>query len=291
MSNPTQRLYQKVLQKYGWSATFGQTEEGYWYVDVTVGYNDKRRFVASNERPNITRKDGIKAVSALALVGLDEEIRRQEAKPLVDLRQLFPQPILIKESNEESWSYFWKNKPKAVGIDTEGNQIAPPALLQIATDEYVIMEAPKDHISTNVHLLLNDQSIVKIFCDNFSHSDKISLGIYFPRSHVYISGHIVDLESIAAQKFGPLPVARGLAKISTLATPELDVRIKKSKSSIRRFVLIEQGKAPRLNSIWNLSQKELQYAALDAWATLQAYHRLVETTIQEEQQSYNSNAC
>jgi hypothetical protein len=99
----------------------------------------------------------------------------------------------------------------------------------------------------------------------------------------------VDLEAIAAMHFGRVKVDRGLARIVTLCMPELNVLIRKPKKNgsarfadIGRFTLMEQGKIPRIRSVWNLSPKERQYAALDAWCTLLAYNRLQEYSAMEK---------
>jgi hypothetical protein len=97
----------------------------------------------------------------------------------------------------------------------------------------------------------------------------------------YLSGPIVDIEAIAGQLVGPVKVARGLSRIVTLCMPELNVLVRKPKnklSSVGRFAMIEQGKAPPLKSIHDLTKKQQQYAALDAWSTLLAYQRLQEAS-------------
>ena len=284
MSNAKQRLHQQVLQKYGWSATFDKTEDGYWYVDVTVGLHGTHRFVAETNTIE-SSKEGVQVTSALALEGLRDYIQREEAKPVQDITHVFPNPIVVKESNEETWNYFWTHKPSVVGIDTEGNQISPPVLLQIATDDYTIIEVPTaKRISIHAQRLLNDNSIVKVFCDNFSHRDKTSLGLAFPTTTTTTrdlaskqQSTVVDLESMCAERFGPVQAPRGILRIYTLASPEIHVRIEKSRSSVKRFSFIEQGRMPRLRSISDLSQNEQEYAALDAWVTLQAYKKLLLT--------------
>jgi hypothetical protein len=71
-----------------------------------------------------------------------------------------------------------------------------------------------------------------------------------------------------------------------MVMPELDVLIRKPKgqgrfTKVGRFALIEQGKAPPLKSIDELTFEEKQYAALDAWCTLYAYRRLQELSVVE----------
>lgn len=283
MSNPTQELNQKVLHKYGWSAKFDTDEQGFWLVEIIVGFNDTRRFVSEDATPYSAKeqKKGFAAASKVALEGLKEEISIQEAKPVKDLSIAFPQPIDIYESNDENWNYFWKHKPTVVGIDAEGNQSSPPVLLQVATHNYTILEASKSRgISKHVRRLLKDDSIIKVFCDNFSHHDKTCLGLTI-KPDSYTSGSIVDIEVITAKLLGPVKVARGLSRIMTLSMPELNELIRKPKnklSNIARFSLIEQGKAPPLRGIYDLSKKDRQYAALDAWCTLVAYQRLQEAS-------------
>ena len=278
-----QQLEQKVCQRYGWSAPeFQADEQHFWSVNVTVGFNDCRHFVDSSAPFDPNTKMGIKqgkeAAAAIALAGLQEDIRREEAKPERELTDVFD-PLPVYDSTTENWNFFWENAPTAVGIDTEGNQQTPPVLVQIATDDYVILEVPTGQgLSRDLERLLADDSIVKVFCDSFSQHDKTSLGLQVPTDLTV--GTIVDLEAIASTLLGPVRSARGLPRIINLTMPELDVRIKKPSRAadrlinIGRFALIEQGRAPPLQGIEDLSQGEQQYAALDAWCTLYAYRRL-----------------
>jgi len=280
---PTQELSQNVCQRYGWSSLIEpRTEDGRWTCTVTVARNDTRVFVSdcSASSPDTTegRKQGVAAASEAALKGLKEEIERQEAKPVKELSDIFPAPIDVYESNDENWGYFWKHKPAVVGIDVEGNQISPPVLVQISTDDYTIIEAPRNgRISNHLVRLIRDESVVKVFCDNFAHKDKLCLGLSakeIPRDLTV--GHLVDLEAIAAKLLGPVKVPRGLSRIVVLSMPELNVHIRKPNSkgrfkNVGLFCLIEQGKKPPLKSIHELTAKELQYAALDSWCTMQAF--------------------
>ena len=231
-----------------------------------------------------------------------------------------PPLFAIRGSSPPNWNkYIWSNKPKIVGIDTEGNQSSsrPPVLVQIATDDCVLLEIPAmvgtpPRLSDDLQRLLADDDIVKVFCDNFAHHDKRSLGLLpglpkekpqdmqenkkqknsscsatsnndkGPESLDFSQGTIIDLEALSAKILGPVKVARGLSRIVALSMPELNVVIGKpppSKKggrfkSIGRFTMIEQGKAPPLTSLRDLSRKDQHYAAVDAWATLQAYKRL-----------------
>ena len=291
-----QDLKQKVCQKYGWSYEYGQNDKGDWFVDVIV-FLKKYRFTSQGE---LGEKRGKEAASALALEGLTELIASEESKPVCQLKEVFPNPIPTYDSTDLSiWSKFWKNPPKVVGIDTEGNQKTPPVLVQISIPEYTILEAPKKTISSNLQRLLDDDNIIKVFCDNFSHNDKTSLGIDISSSSSssslsaeidFSKPPIVDLEYMCANIYGKVKVARGLSKILTMCMPELNVRISKPSGrknrmkNVGRFVMIEQGKSKPLKGVHELSEKEKQYAALDSWCTLEAYTRIIkiqETKIQE----------
>lgn len=337
----------------------GESGGSEWVCTVTVGLDDTRQFRLDGATTNTTsttaqdenhsaplnvatakeleaeRKRYIAAVAAIALEGLSEEIAKQIAKPTCTLNQVFPQPIPIFESStwnnrqQQQWQVFWKNPPSAVGIDTEGNRRNPPVLVQIATDDYTIVEAPPPPpssssyprrtaatpqqqdgmpvslLSPDLLRLLNDKRIVKVFCDNFDHCDKRCLGILPPTSTAtpanpssssdtnaasgaettvedWTVGPIVDLEALSSQCLGRTKSPRGLTRILSLCGLCPDVTIRKptnnenrfQTSCIKRFCLIEQGKAPPLRSIWDLNSQELQYAALDAWCTLQAYKSL-----------------
>jgi hypothetical protein len=295
--NPIQELTQSVCQRYGWSSEITRDTDGYWAYRIIVGLDDCRIFVSSDNSSSADdddgKKRGLRAAARAALDGLRLEIAQQEAKPTMELHQVFTQPIAVYDSaDKRNWEYFWKHKPRVVGLDTEGNRIVPPVLVQIATSEYSILEVPivRDNdrrcLSRDLERLLNDTTIVKVFCDNFDHCDKRCLGIYDP-TRDWTQGHVVDLESIAAQWLGPTKTARGLARILSLIYCR-DVLIRKPptgkrfvnqagiktshpSSGIRSFCLVEQGKAPPIRSLRDLTEGEIQYAALDAWCTLLAY--------------------
>jgi hypothetical protein len=280
---PTQELAQNVCQRYGWSCLIApRREDGRWTCSVRVGAHDTRVFVSACTDPDTKegRKQGVAAASAAALDGLKDVIESQESKPVKELSAVFTRPIDVYESNNENWDYFWKHKPAVVGIDVEGNQVSPPVLVQVSVDDYTILEAPRNgKISIHLTRLLRDEGVVKVFCDNFAHKDKLCLGI--DREQIpsdLTRGHLVDLEAIAAQLLGPVKVARGLSRIVVLSMPELGAVIRKPNSkgrfkNVGRFILIEQGKKPPLKSIHELTAKEVQYAALDSWCTLTAYKR------------------
>jgi hypothetical protein len=273
--NATQELAQKVCQRYGWSAAFDTDDKGQWTCTVQLSPSVTEQHTFVSESAGLDRKQGIAAASQAAIHGLQDLIAAEEAKPFRELTDIFPNPITIYESNDENWQSFWKNKPSVVGVDTEGNQIRPPVLVQIATEHFTIIEAPQNgQLSAHLNRLLRDETIVKVVCDNFAHNDKMSLGIH-TQSDTYDSNNnasIVDLEAIASKLLGPTKVPRGLSRILNFSMP--DVRIGKATNKLKyvsRFCWIEQGKQPRLSSIYDLSPEELQYAALDAWCTLQAY--------------------
>eukprot|EP00977_Amphora_coffeiformis_P008613 scaffold1953_cov176-Amphora_coffeaeformis.AAC.31 len=280
--NPIQELRQKLCQRYGWSdpeILADANDASVFHCTVQVGVRDVRIF--SGESPA--------AAAQAALDGLRNLAEEQEGKLLQELHQVFPS-VPVYESNQENWQWFWNHKPPAVGIDTEGNQISPPVLVQISTPEYCILEVPRrGRLSLHLQRLLNDASIIKVFCDNFSHRDKLSLGIHLNNDGEsssilnMTSGPIVELEHLAALHLGKASTARGLARILTAAMGDdlAQVRLGKPPRSknqrwkdIGRFALIEQGKAKSLRRVADLTAREQQYAALDAWCTLEAFSRL-----------------
>lgn len=307
--SPTQDLQQKVCQKFGWSLVYSKADKnnegasgtddsspssGYcWRADIVTGLGSDQTKTFVTSEPFKDEKEGKAAVSALAMEGLASEVAAWEALPAQELMQVYESTISSMElldsyNRNSSWLRFWKDPPKVVGIDTEGNQIAPPVLVQIATEDYVILETPRKIISKDLERLLQDDSIVKVFCDNFAHKDKKSLGLPIEEEtpQRYTLPPIVDLESLASKYLGPVKVARGLGKIVALTMAEPRVRIEKPKvakgamkgrfSNISRFAMIEQGKAKPLRGLFDLKPQEQQYAALDAWCTLQVYQRIQE---------------
>ena len=314
MGKATQDLQQQVCQKYGWSYLYEKDASGHWYVEVVVGMNieNKYRFTSPNNSSSSSsslegklstkkQKDHhVKAekeiVSAMALKGLSTQIDHEEAKKCCQLSEIFPNPIQIYDSKHNHgaiWNQFWKNPPQIVGIDTEGNQTSPPVLVQISTLEYTILEAPPRNktLSSNLTRLLRDKTITKIFCDNFSHADKIALGMDIPSDDLseYTHPPIIDLEVLSAQLYGVTKVARGLAKIVSMSMLELsNVRIVKPRKTnqryknIGRFALIEQGKARPLRGVGDLNEREQQYCALDSWCTLRAYLSIMERMMEND---------
>lgn len=286
----TQQFNQKVLQRYGWSASFDRDETGKWRASVIMGFIDgkvRRRCFVSESRTDDERQ-GVMAASQAALEGLKSDIQVEESKQQLDMAQAFKtiQLEILDSDHPETWTRFWSSSPRCVGIDVEGNQKSPPVLVQIAVDNMCILEAPRNgRLSDDLRKLLGDDSIKKIFCDNFSHKDKTSLGLVSHSRWDQTSGSIIDLEVLAAQLLGPVKVARGLGRISTLCLPDLhDIaivkpirssgNIKGRFSNVSRFALIEQGKLPPLRGLQDLSPAEQRYAAVDAWLTLQCHKRL-----------------
>lgn len=265
--SPIQQLNQGVAHRFGWSITFNTAGTK---VEVVTA---KKVFLFEGENKATT--------AANALKGLEDLIKVEESKEIQELHQVFRnQPIDIYESNEENWEYFWNHKPAIVGIDTEGNNVRPPLLVQIATQDYAILEVPVESLSCDIERLLKDHSVVKVFCDNFSHKDKGSLGLEVKSDEEYLKGSILDVECMVAEVYGKVSVARGLSKILDLIEPKQSVRIGKPRNDkghrkdIGRFTWIEQGKAPRIQSVYDLTNKERRYAVLDAWCTLHAFEKL-----------------
>ena len=314
---PAQDLQQKVCQKYGWSFQYSTNDNGQHQVEVVVGFGDKRTFVAPITTTTKTPQDDKAAkasISALALQGLAPIIEVEESKPVGELAEAFASLsqnpttassksdggsniTVLNSSHEDTWKTFWNERPSVVGIDVEGNQISPPVLVQIATESYTILEVPdyrQRRLSPDLQRLLNDDSIIKVFCDNFAHKDKTSLGLSLPPAVTeegkfnFAEPPIVDLESVAMKLLGPVKVARGLPRLVNLAMPELGIRIVKPKpqkgrfKKIGKFALIEQGKLPPLKGLNDLSKEEQQYAALDAWFTLNIYRRLLKLELESD---------
>ena len=156
-----------------------------WAVEVSLGMDCKRTFLSNDTSSDSIkgRKQGRNAAARVALEGLKENVQRQEAKPVVHslyeaVSTLFSK-VQIVESSEAVWQDFWKRPPHVVGIDTEGNSLTPPVLVQVATNDIVILECPAPSgLSTNLQRLLNDTCILKVLCDSPSQKDAKSLGLY-----------------------------------------------------------------------------------------------------------------
>lgn len=295
MASKTQELQQKVCQRFGWSLVYTKLEDSRWKAEVVTGLlvsdgkedNHKHTFITGESYEE--DKEGKYEVSKLALEGLAEDIAAREALPAMELTQVFASTLkdlpILDSQDPATWERFWNNPPNVVGIDTEGNKISPPVLVQIATMDYVILETPQKSLSDDLVRLLKDDNIAKVFCDNFAHKDKVCLGLSVEKDPLaHTKPPIVDLESLSMKSLGPVKTARGLGRIVALTMPELGVRIEKPKvakqgmkarfKNIARFAMIEQGKQKPLRGLSDLRQREQQYAALDAWCTLMVYTRI-----------------
>lgn len=273
----TQELEQGICHRFGWSAHFELSEGGVWVVTVMVGLYERRLFVSDDASPDtkLGAKQGKRAAAELALAGLQDAVQRELDKPEKSLKDavhhLFDGTFITT-----SWDQFWKNPPTVVGIDIEGNLNSPPVLVQIATEKYVILEAPRQELSHNLQRLIADDGITKVFCDGTSR-DKKSLGIENPVDMTI--GPVVDIEAVATKHMGPVKVARGLARILASVMPELHFRVQKQTNSVKikdigRFAKIEQGHAEPLQGIRDLTDEEQHHAAVDAWCTLLAWKQL-----------------
>ena len=270
MASPTQTLNQSVCQKNGWGIQYGADEtNGDWVVDIFYAIGKHNRYTAPVA---FGEKKGKAVVSGIALNDLKELIDKEESKRTFTLQETFPDPITIYDSHSKNcWKRFWNDPPPYVGIDTEGNQISPPVLVQISTESYTILEVPLNGcLSDDLKRLLRTNSITKVFCDNFSNRDKKCLGLDIDSedrndrkgsksmdsnkngktdARLFSKPPIVDIEILALDLLGPVQVPRGLSKLISSCMPELNVRIEKpGKSSkqrqrnIGKFALIEQGK-------------------------------------------------
>lgn len=289
-----QELEQGICQKLGWSVRYfkigndNEAEEcppeGCWGVEISMGIGRKKIFESQDRSPNTIkgRKQGKKAAALVALRGLKEDVQMEMNKPIVHglaeaVTDLFDGTRIV-ESCPVVWREFWKNPPLVVGVDTEGNSLTPPVLVQIATDDFVILECPKSSgLSGDLWRLLNDERILKVFCDSSAQKDLVSLGLCATEED------IVDLEQYASSKMGSVSVPRGLSNLLCLTMPELGVRIAKESAAerlnnVRTFTAIEQGFRPRLLGFHDLTPQERRYAAVDAFCTLQIWKRLNENT-------------
>jgi hypothetical protein len=209
---------------------------------------------------------------------LQDDVQNELRKPIVHgldgaVGHLMGGTNTTRESSDEMWHDFWKNPPNAVGVDTEGNTLSPPVLVQVATDHFVILEAPNavSGLSRNLKRLFADDSILKVFCDCRSQRYMTSLGLRVPVCME--SDHVVDVEVLAEERiWARVAVPRGLSKLLSLTMPELGVRIAK-ESGARRLVDIgiyadiEQGRRPPLRGVCENSPRTSNgdAAALDAW--------------------------
>ena len=237
------------------------------------------------------RKKGHRAAAEVALAGLQDAVRQEKSMPQVSLADVstshFRKHVRVCESNDATWDAFWADPPRVVGVDVEGDQQHPPCLVQVATPTLVILEAPSRSgvhgMSPNLKRLLADESIVKVFCD-ITQCDRHSLGLIERESSNDVlmrafssrparrkRADVVELESLASEHIGASSTARGLARIFSVfySVPKAQIRVfKPDDGATARFQVTEQGYAPQLSGLDDLTDEEREYAAIDAWVTL-----------------------
>lgn len=291
-ANPTTRLLE-LSQKFGWSVRFDkEAETGAWGVEVLRGVSrDVFRSDDTSLENNKGTKRGRAAAAVVALEGLGAAIEAERATTKVALVDAFGphfrRVVRVQESSAATWAAFWAHPPAEVGVDVEGNQQRPPCLVQVATPTTVILEAPsrrRGGLSADLRRLLADDSIVKVFCDSTG-SDRRSLGL--PTAADSLPPDMVDIEAVGAKRLGDGSsiISLGLAKIMSMyyTVPTAAFRVVKSDDGLTaRFSMIEQGHAPQLDGVSDLTDVEREYAALDAWVTLLAWaHVKAATTVTE----------
>jgi len=154
---------------------------------------------------------------------------------------------------------------RAVGVGTEGNDgSGPPILVQVATRGLVLIELPRarpgGEISSELKALLADEGVTKVFCDSAANRDVRSLGL------AANSPGVVNLERLAAERFGPGPV-RGISRIAGLV---LGRRV--AKGDAADWAELESN--GHVRSLSDVSQPILRYAALEAYSTLRTWEAL-----------------
>eukprot|EP00037_Helgoeca_nana_P016420 m.154522 g.154522 ORF g.154522 m.154522 type:complete len:438 (+) comp23514_c0_seq1:246-1559(+) len=281
----------KVGTRYGWGLRFFKEDSTRcWGVEVWRGLrsDSSSTFMStdSSEESRHGAKQGRRAASAAAMDGLADALAREAAMPTLSLKTAcmrhFNGWVHVKESCEAAWATFWSDPPRYVGIDVEGNQQSPPCLIQVATGTTVILEAPsrRGH-SPNMQRLLDDDSVIKVFCDSQNQTDKLCLGLRVPTDMT--EGPIVDLEAIVSKRMGGNKLCIGLGRIfsESVSVPVAGVRVVKQggEKEVARFWRIEQGRAPQLTCVGDLTQREREYSALDAWVTLVSWIRLTSDSL------------
>mmetsp|Transcript_46878 Transcript_46878/g.60248 ORF Transcript_46878/g.60248 Transcript_46878/m.60248 type:complete len:411 (+) Transcript_46878:15-1247(+) len=172
----------------------------------------------------------------------------------------------IVKSSQEEWNKFYENKPKVIGVDTEGIHHVPPLLVQIAYRNkvngkiIVILEAPRKGIlSSNMLKILSDSSITKVFCD--ASGDTEALGTQV--------NQICDIQEMATNQF-ETSNKLGLGNLGSKFVFNNENVIKNKKG----WKYFTYHKYRPSNQSWpSLSQHTslCYYAAADAWMTLEIY--------------------
>lgn len=258
----------------GWGRKLFYDAGAGWVAEVTCGLQEMYRVETLAHHPQTKKgeKAGRAAAAEKAVKVLQPVAERALAQEPVALEDVFKQgvPMDILESCPSTWSNFWnvvhelEDSQRAVGVGTEGNDgTGLPILVQIAIQNLVIIEFPRAcpdaQLSADLQKLLADESIMKVFCDSAKHRDIKALGL----SHT--SPGVVNLETVAAEKFGNASGLRGLATISGLL---LGMRISKGDPSA--WMEIEKHDNPRTLS--DFSSKALRYAAVEAHCALRAWN-------------------
>jgi hypothetical protein len=156
----------------------------------------------------------------------------------------------------------------AVGVDTEGIQVSPPLLVQVAYRApdtgrvVVVLEAPQNgRLSVELVALLGDASVAKAFCAADGDTDALGCPVR----------NIVDVQAWAKTGiFGPACTHRfGLAHLGSLFACG-GAPVAKNKKGWTYFAFLRG----RPHAAWPCLQQQSKlctYAAADAWMTLEVH--------------------
>lgn len=154
--------------------------------------------------------------------------------------------------------------PAVVGVDCEGTRTSPPALVQIAIPGLILFDFPSARspraLCDTVKSLLQDDTVTKVFVQG--REDLRSMRC-----------NVAGIHDVGRQAERMLGSSKGnnvgLAGCAALAFPGVQFEKPKMKEW---FIAMERGQKPR--SFKDLSRDKSDYAAADAWVTLQMYHLL-----------------
>eukprot|EP00613_Pedinella_sp_CCMP2098_P074870 CAMPEP_0171933554 /NCGR_PEP_ID=MMETSP0993-20121228/31357_1 /TAXON_ID=483369 /ORGANISM="non described non described, Strain CCMP2098" /LENGTH=307 /DNA_ID=CAMNT_0012574103 /DNA_START=17 /DNA_END=940 /DNA_ORIENTATION=+ len=202
----------------------------------------------------------------------------------------------IVMSSPQAWQQLREGRPQRVGIDTEGIQMTPPLLVQVAYRDarsgkvVVILEAPRGgRLSPDMVALLGDESVTKVFCAAGGDTDALGVPCR----------NLADVQAIAAerqlsQQRAQQKAAATHSSTSEDAAPPPPLQplglgslgskyvfggdpVLKNKGGWKFFAFMKQRPT---DLSWPSGNARLcKYAAADAWMTLAIYENMIKVKL------------
>jgi hypothetical protein len=190
--------------------------------------------------------------------------------------------ILVRKSSQAAAAYghlllSLSGKPAAVGVDCEGTNAPQAMMIQTSSPSVVVVEVPASggaRYSEQLRSLMRDDGVTKVFCGAGGDTDCMPFAIKCT----------ADIQRMARQK-GDDCNQLGLGAVLSRADPQ---GREWSKQSFKQRGWWRLGSGQRMVA----EQGFVQYAAADAWGTLQVSTKASGAPYRQRRKgAYTHSAC